>query len=317
MGDRPVARAGSGRWRGGTDHRVRTVLAVAVAGLLVTGSAVTAARTPSAPVVALAGTHDRADHRQDATQAPIAPTGGGVTSAAGPTPVPAATPPAASAPTATPTPRTTTQPPTPPVQPEEQPGTFAPATDPQPREAFVTGFSPFASVAGIVLHHPADVVERIGLHQSNHEGARDLDVLETAAAPLVLESRDRLSGERSAADVVVDPTGEIRSPVTGTVIRAGSYTLYCDLTDEYAVIAPDAQPSWEVKVLHVVGLHVAVGDRVEAGVTPLAAHAHVLPFASQVDEWTAEPSWPHTHVEVVDPSIPNQPNPGSGYDDCP
>ena len=51
--------------------------------------------------------------------------------------------------------------------------------------------------------------------------------------------------------------------------------------------------------------------------TPLADHAHVLPFASQVDEWTAEPSWPHTHVEVVDPSIPNQPNPGSGYDDCP
>ena len=313
MGERSAAQQGGGRWRDGTGGRVRVGLAIAVATLLVAGSTLVAARAPSAPVVALAGSHDRAVPLEEVGQAPIAPI-----ATAGPTPTAAPTPAVVPTLTPTPTPRPTPPSPSPPpVEPEEQPGTYAPAADPQPREAFVTGFQPFASVAGIVLHHPADVVERIGFHQSNHEGARDLDVLETAAAPLVLESRDRLSGERSAADVVVDPTGEIRSPVTGTVIRAGTYTLYCDLTDEYAVIAPDAQPSWEVKVLHVVGLRVASGDRVEAGVTPLADHAHVLPFASQVDEWTAEPSWPHTHVEVVDPSIPNQPNPGSGYDDCP
>ena len=319
MGERSAAQQGGGRWRDGTGGRVRVGLAIAVATLLVAGSTLVAARAPSAPVVALAGSHDRAVPLEEVGQAPIAPI-----ATAEPTPTEASTSVASASavePTPTPTPRPTPTPTPnlspPPVEPEEQPGTYAPAADPQPRQAFVTGFQPFASVAGIVLHHPADVVERIGFHQSNHEGARDLDVLETAAAPLVLESRDRLSGERSAADVVVDPTGEIRSPVTGTVIRAGTYTLYCDLTDEYAVIAPDAQPSWEVKVLHVVGLRVASGDRVEAGVTPLADHAHVLPFASQVDEWTAEPSWPHTHVEVVDPSIPNQPNPGSGYDDCP
>ena len=37
-----------------------------------------------------------------------------------------------------------------------------------------------------------------------------------------------------------------------------------------------------------------------------------LPFVSQVDEFTAEPSNPHVHVEVIDPSIPDIPTPGGG-----
>jgi hypothetical protein len=59
------------------------------------------------------------------------------------------------------------------------------------------------------------------------------------------------------------------------------------------------------------GLTVAVGDRVEAGVTQVAERATVLPFDSQVDEFTAEPSNPHVHVEVIDLSIPDIPS-GTG-----
>ncbi len=55
------------------------------------------------------------------------------------------------------------------------------------------------------------------------------------------------------------------------------------------------------------------GQRVTAGQTPIAAGPTQLPFVSQVDELrTADPAWPHVHVEVVDPSIPDRPSPGGG-----
>ena len=40
----------------------------------------------------------------------------------------------------------------------------------------------------------------------------------------------------------------------GTVLRAGTYTLYCHHVDQYVVIEPDAPPGWKVKLLHVTGL---------------------------------------------------------------
>lgn len=173
-------------------------------------------------------------------------------------------------------------------------------------------WSPFASVGGIVLHHPSARVERIGFHQSNHEGARELEVLPTASSPVTLEGRDRLTSSRSAADVVVDPAFGIRSPVTGTVKRAGGYTLYCRHRDDFVVVAPDARPDWEVKLLHIDGVQVRAGQRVVAGQTVLASAPTRLPFASQVDDHTTDPAWPHVHIEVVDPSIPNLTAPGGG-----
>ena len=173
--------------------------------------------------------------------------------------------------------------------------------------------TPFAEAGGVTLVHPAERVERIGFHQSNHEGARDLNPLATAVDASTLESRDRLSSGRTAADVVVDPTATIRSPVTGRVLRAGTYVLYCKHSDDYVVIEPDSHPGWEVKILHIDGEQVSRGQRVEAGVTQLAPRATQLPFESQVDELSAaKPAWPHVHIEVVDPSIPNIPSPGGG-----
>ncbi len=173
-------------------------------------------------------------------------------------------------------------------------------------------WSPFAWVGGVTLVHPSAVVERVGFHQSNHDGARQLDVQPSAAGAITLESRDRETGSRTAADVVVAPDLPIRSVVTGTVVRAGTYVLYCEHADDFAVIEPDAHPGWEVKILHIDSVRVSAGDRVEAGVTVLADGPTPLPFDSQVDEHTADPSWPHVHVEVVDPSIPDRPSPGGG-----
>ena len=60
-------------------------------------------------------------------------------------------------------------------------------------------------------------------------------------------------------------------------------------------------------MLHIEGLALTKGQRVEAGVTRLAAHARVLPFASTVEDDTAVPAWPHVHIEVVDPSVQDRP----------
>ena len=174
-------------------------------------------------------------------------------------------------------------------------------------------WTPFASVNGVVLSHPSSRVERVGFHESNHDGARDLEPLPTAAGPVTLEGRDRGTSPRSAVDAVVDPATEIRAVVTGRVKRAGRYVLYCKYTDHYLVIAPDARPSWEVKMLHIGALRVTRGDRVLAGQTVVAPGPTQLPFESQVDELAVvAPAWPHVHMEVVDPSIPDRPNPGGG-----
>lgn len=187
------------------------------------------------------------------------------------------------------------------------PTTAAPTTAARQHSVLEQAWTPYAVVGPVTLHHPSDQVEAIGFHQSGHDGAQPQASVDGSAPWFVMESRDRDTIPNGAADIVVPPGREIRAPVSGVVKRAGTYTLYCDHVDQYAVIEPDGRPGWEVKVLHVEGLALAAGQRVTAGVTPLAAHARVLPFASQVEERTGTPPWPHVHVEVVDPSIPDRP----------
>jgi hypothetical protein len=172
-------------------------------------------------------------------------------------------------------------------------------------------WTPMVTVGGVTLVHPSARVEHVGFHESNNDAARPLEPLPTAVDPVVLESRERGTDPRTAADVVVDPNVEIRAPVTGTVLRAGRYTLYCDYSDDFAVIEPDDHPGWEVKILHIDDVQVARGDRVVAGETVVAPRPTLLPFPSQVDELaTAKPAWPHVHIEVVDPSLPDRPGTG-------
>jgi biotin carboxyl carrier protein len=202
-----------------------------------------------------------------------------------------------------------------PRAPSPEPTTSAPSPTPPP--ATVDDTHPWAMTwDGVDLRVPSAGTELIGFHQSNHDGARDIDAIDGPVPTLVLDSRERGTGRRSAADIVVDPQVEIRAPVTGTVVRAGTYTLYCDELDDFAVIEPDGRPGIEVKMLHIDGVQVSAGDRVEAGVTVLAPTPTQLPFASQVDEVSGPEDWPHIHLEVVDTAIPDKPNPNSGSDDC-
>ena len=176
----------------------------------------------------------------------------------------------------------------------------------------VQDWLPYAMVGPVTLHLPASAVALVGFHQSTHDGAQAMTALTVDVPMRTMADRNRDTDRRGAADLPVHPLAEIRSPVSGTVLRAGGYVLYCRYTDDFAVIEPDDRPGWEVKVLHLRGVAVQAGDRVEAGVTVLAAGATVFPFRSQVDAFTAEPSWGHVHLEVVDPSIPDRPSSGPG-----
>jgi hypothetical protein len=166
--------------------------------------------------------------------------------------------------------------------------------------------SPLATVAGLTIAAPSGVIERAGFHQSTHPGA--LAMIAADDAPVrtsVLASRGRGTARTGAVDIVVEPATGIVAPVSGTVARAGDYTLYCRYRDGYVVINPDGRPDLEVKLLHIRGVSVRAGQRVEVG-DAVAAHATTFPFSSQVDALTAEPSWPHVHIEVVDPSVPRK-----------
>lgn len=179
-----------------------------------------------------------------------------------------------------------------------------------PRQYADQNYSPYATIGNITLHHPADRVERIGFHESGHDGSQAQVPLKTDTKIMTMTSRSRGNDSHSAADIVVHAEAQIRAPVTGTVLRAGTYTLYCKYSDHYLVIEPDARPGFEVKVLHFEGLSVTKGDRVVAGQTVVGSNARKLPFTSQVDHFTADPSTGHIHIEVVDPSIPDRPSGG-------
>ncbi len=168
----------------------------------------------------------------------------------------------------------------------------------------------FAMAVDVLLRLPSDRVELVGYHQSNHDGARRMTPL--GELGVTMDSRGRDTDRHGSADIALPKGTEIYSPVSGTVVRSGTYTLYCDYRDDYVVIDPDDHPGWEVKMLHIDGVQVHQGDRVEAGVTLIAPRPTVLPFESQVNDHTRESDTPHVHVEVVDPSIPDRPSPGGG-----
>jgi len=221
---------------------------------------------------------------------------------------PTATP--SAVPTSTPRPTPTTVP-TPAPEPTATPGpsptpTATPTATPIPRLVTEHDYEPLAQAGPVTILFPATRVERIGFHEAGHSGAQNMELFITETQTMTMESRGRGTGAETAVDIVVDPAVEIRSPITGTVLFAGSYVLYCEHDDHFVIIEPDDLPGWQVKVFHMVDIEVGPGDRVEAGVTRISSGGRYLPFDSQVDEFTAPPSWPHVHIEVVDTSIPDE-----------
>jgi hypothetical protein len=156
----------------------------------------------------------------------------------------------------------------------------------------------FASVGSVALYEPSPYVELTGFHEANSHRALQMTPASTGAPSLTLPSRGRGTGSRTAADVVADPHLPVLAPVSGRVLRAGSYLLYGSHPDLFIAIAPDGRSDREVVVLHFEGLRVRAGDRVEAGRTVIGDRPRVLPLRSQVDRYSQPRNWPHVHLEV-------------------
>lgn len=124
---------------------------------------------------------------------------------------------------------------------------------------------------------------------------------ETDVDLVVLPSRGRAAQPTTAIDLAVPEGQPILSPVTGTVITVDRYALYGQHQDQIIRIAPDGRPDLAVKMMHLTGPSVQVGQRVVAGQTPIAAGAQRFPFPSQIDRLTEERDGsvgPHVHMEL-------------------
>ncbi|HEX2032079.1 MAG TPA: hypothetical protein VHL78_11880 [Actinomycetota bacterium] len=115
-------------------------------------------------------------------------------------------------------------------------------------------------------------------------------------AYIVMDTRGRASGATSAVDAVLPRGRTALAPVTGTVTEVRRYRLYGRHWDVRVEIRPAAAPRRRVVMLHLEGVTLVPGERVEASVTRIGT-ARRFAFESQVDRYV-DGDVPHVHMEV-------------------
>lgn len=172
----------------------------------------------------------------------------------------------------------------------------------------------FATVAGQELRLPGDVLG-VGFHESGsatalamspvgrREGNLDPEAVAQVSASgdaegtyMVLPTRRRGRGATTAVDISMVETAPVISPVTGTVKAANPYNLYGTTPDMIVEIEPEGRPELLVRLMHIDGVRLEAGEKVEAGKTVVAAQSRRLPFPSQIDRYAG--GHPHVHIEV-------------------
>jgi biotin carboxyl carrier protein len=82
--------------------------------------------------------------------------------------------------------------------------------------------------------------------------------------------RSRPGKPDSAVDVGAPAGTSVFSPVNGTITKIKPYKLYGRLDDVELHIQPDGWSDIDLVMIHITDVSVAVGDKVKAGVTPVA-----------------------------------------------
>ncbi len=169
-----------------------------------------------------------------------------------------------------------------------------------------------ATVDGVELVEPSTALAAIGFHEGATTAAtltpvgRAVGNAPGIATPpatdgpdyRIMPSRGRAAGPTSAIDLALPETEAVHAVVTGTVVNVQDYLLYGETPDVLIEIVPDGQPDLKVQLFHVRDPQVAIGDRVTAGETVLAAQPRLLPFGSQIDRFVGH-AGPHVHVQAV------------------
>jgi hypothetical protein len=172
----------------------------------------------------------------------------------------------------------------------------------------------FARVRGVMLRLIAEDALAVAFHEASRKGAETLRPFGVCAICrnrtkfrpparneqgfpyVVMDSRGRPLPATSAVDIVLRPGTRILSPVTGTVRNVKRYRLYRRYLDTRVAIAPDADTGRRVVLIHLRGVTLRRGDRVEASTTVIG-RVRSFPFESQVDRYVRG-SFPHVHIEV-------------------
>lgn len=162
------------------------------------------------------------------------------------------------------------------------------------RRAARIGTEKFAEVGGLRLHLPAHRVAGIGFHEAPRGGERRLAMTNLDERSFTMPSRGRGTHPTSAVDVAVPSGVEILAPVSGIVEDVTVYDLYGKYRDAHLTIRPTGHRNRGVRILHVTGVQVSVGQRVEGGVTTIATGANQFPFDSQIDGMVGR----HPHVDI-------------------
>jgi hypothetical protein len=180
----------------------------------------------------------------------------------------------------------------------------APATRPLGRFEGLDLWLPSASPVVVGYHEAATIaalgIDPVGLLTEDRNTTRtSLPADDRAGGDyLVLSSRGRSAAPTSAIDVVLREGDPVLSPVTGTVVDVRSYLLYGAHQDLRVEVVPDTRPDLRLVLIHLDDVAVRIGDRVAAGVTPLAATARSFPFGSHIDRETEPERHPHVHLEL-------------------
>lgn len=188
----------------------------------------------------------------------------------------------------------------------------------------------FATCKGVKLHLPLPVksLTEIGFHQASYSWAipmktsmkdADMDqVAKTRSTGRDLDAqpdgpdgkltgqvlrmwRNRPGKPDTAVDVGAKKAGTlVLSPVNGTVVRIKEYKLYGRYPDYEMHIIPDNTTDIDVVLIHISDLQCEVGDRVEAGLTPVAKVRKLSDkFKDQLARYT-KTAGDHCHLQVND-----------------
>lgn len=100
----------------------------------------------------------------------------------------------------------------------------------------------------------------------------------------------------------------VYAPVTGEVVLVKQYKLYDEIDDYRIHIQPEGRPDLDVVLIHLTDVTVKPGDKVTAGVTPMAKIRDIFQYLDeslQLKNYTAEnDNGNHTHIQVNNATHP-------------
>jgi hypothetical protein len=114
----------------------------------------------------------------------------------------------------------------------------------------------------------------------------------------VEDTRSRGTYSTTACDVQAKAGTTVYAPVNGVVVVAEPYMLYGAYPDLRVRIRIDGHPDYQMAILHMSQLLVSVGQRVEAGKTPIGIVRDLVPYFNSGPNPYTRNDGNHAHIQI-------------------